>query len=73
MRVAADFQNYKKRVEKERTEWIVQAQIETLKPLIVLIDDLDRAIAACTDDEVQAGLELVKKSAFKRFADLGVE
>jgi len=78
LRSVADFQNYKRRVEEERAAWISHAQIEVLKPLLHLIDDIDRAVDSCKKQEeadkesILSGLELIKKNLDKTFKDLGV-
>lgn len=78
-RVSADFQNYKRRVEKERAEWITQAKSDVIRPLLTVLDDLERAIESCRKQEGEeqksmlAGLELVYKNITKTFVDLGVE
>ncbi len=70
-RVFADFQNYKRRIEKERLRWILQGQIEVLKRFLLVIDDLDRAIQSLESSD--AGLEIIKKNTDKILSDLGVE
>ena len=42
-RTAADLQNYRKRVEKERGEWIQSAQAALVSQLLPVLDDLERA------------------------------
>ena len=42
-RLTADFQNYKKRVEKDRQSWIDRAHIDVLLPLLDIVDNFDRA------------------------------
>jgi molecular chaperone GrpE len=42
-RTLAEFTNYKKRVERERTELFQRASLDTLKELLPVIDDFDRA------------------------------
>jgi len=44
-RVKADFENYKKRVEQERSEQVSWANAELVKKLLPVLDDLDRAFA----------------------------
>jgi molecular chaperone GrpE len=44
-RERANFLNYKRRVERERTEDRERARIEVLSELLPLVDDLDRAVA----------------------------
>lgn len=42
-RTAADLQNYRKRVEKERGEWLQSGQAALIAQLLPILDDLERA------------------------------
>jgi molecular chaperone GrpE len=42
-RAAADLQNYRKRVEKERGEWLQSGQAALVSQLLPVLDDLERA------------------------------
>jgi molecular chaperone GrpE len=44
LRVAADFENYKKRAVKEKEEWVKFANEDLLKAVLPFIDNLERAI-----------------------------
>jgi molecular chaperone GrpE len=44
LRVAADFENYKKRAAKEKEEWTKFANEDLLKAILPFIDNLQRAI-----------------------------
>jgi len=46
LRIAADFENYKKRMEREKNEFVRYANEKFIKDLIPTIDDLERAIAS---------------------------
>jgi len=78
-RLTADLQNYKRRVEKERSEWIVTAQANLIGSLTPIFDDLDRAIEAATKNtgqslqSIQEGLLLVQKNMQKILSSIGVE
>jgi molecular chaperone GrpE len=58
LRVRADFENYKRRVERDRDLAGRQAKQELLKALVDLADSFDRALAHIDDspDSVAAGL-----------------
>ncbi len=45
MRLSADFENYKRRGEKERGQWMASAQAELLRQLLPSVDTLDRALS----------------------------
>ena len=44
VRISADFENYRKRIEKEKNFWDEDAQAEVFKDLLIIVDDFDRAI-----------------------------
>lgn len=69
LRGTAEFDNYRKRVERERRETIEQANADLIRDLLPLMDDLERATGADAGDHVEAyrkGVALIGK----RFADL---
>lgn len=47
-RLSADFENFKKRVERDRLSWTDTLEAEFIKELLPVVDDFDRAI-----DELQ--------------------
>jgi molecular chaperone GrpE len=44
LRVAADFDNYKKRAAREKEEWVKFANEDLIKALLPFIDNLERAV-----------------------------
>ncbi len=79
LRVSADFQNLKRRVEKEKLEWIKIAQVDVIKSFLSLVDEFDRAIESSEksslSDEVKAwldGFKMIRKNLSKKLVDLGV-
>ena len=65
LRVAADFDNYKKRVAREREEYVAHANERLLKELLPVLDDLERALDAVGQHEeatVEEGVRLVHRS-----------
>ena len=80
LRVNADFQNFKKRMEKERIEWFVVSQASVLKQVLPVVDDFDRAIKTDQKGDITKeekvwleGFEIIKKKFMKILTDLGVE
>lgn len=62
LRTLADYENYRKRVERERTESRRYAGFEVLRELLDVVDNLERAVAAPGSvDEVKQGVELILK------------
>lgn len=68
LRTAADFENYKKRAEKERSVWITSAQSSILSDLLNIVDDFDRAFAQAQEDKSLAGFALIHKE-FQKFLE----
>ena len=82
LRTAADYENFKKRSEKERLMWISSAQSSLLLDIIAIVDDFDRAFASVSihPEEPQsgvskdrAGFELIYKSLQKILQKYGVQ
>lgn len=70
LRVAAEFENYKKRMERERSKLLKYAGEQILRDLLTTVDNLDRAIeqGQADSNDVQQkleamleGLELTRK------------
>ena len=49
-RARAEFANYKKRIERERIEVFQRASLDTLKALLPIVDDFDRAFESLPED-----------------------
>ena len=69
LRSTAEFDNYRKRVERERRETIEQANADLIRELLPLLDDLERAARADAGDHVEAFRQGVTLFG-RRFADL---
>ena len=66
LRLAADFDNWKKRTSRDRDEAVKFANEKILKDLLLVIDNLERAVASGGDAAaLQNGLRLV----LKQFSD----
>src|SRR5437762_8963290 len=50
LRKSAEFDNYRKRVERERREQADQAVTDLLADLLLVVDDFDRALEAPSAD-----------------------
>ena len=65
LRLAADFDNYKKRAARERQEYVAFANERILKELLPILDDLERALSAAEQHEeaqLEEGVRLVHRS-----------
>ena len=64
LRKTAEFDNYRKRIERERQAQAESAAADVLKELLPLVDDLERALKAESADGTDAyrrGVELILK------------
>jgi molecular chaperone GrpE len=76
LRLAADFDNFKKRAARERHEYVALANERLLKELLPVLDDLERALAAAEQHEeaqLEEGVRLVHRSLASLLAREGVE
>jgi molecular chaperone GrpE len=65
LRLAADFENYKKRAARERQEYVRLANERLIGELIPILDDLERALAAAEEHQeaqLEEGVRLVHRS-----------
>ena len=74
IRLAAEFENYKKRTLKEKSELILNGSEKTVAAVLPIIDDFERATADKTDDPqaIKEGFELIYKKFMKTLESLGV-
>ena len=76
LRKTAEFDNYRKRVDRERQAADQAAAADLIAELLPLIDDLERALAAEADsgaaDAYRAGVELIRRQLLDVLARRGV-
>jgi molecular chaperone GrpE len=76
LRRQADFDNYRKRIEKERLEESKRATARVVEALIPIVDGFEHALAAHREAEYESyrkGFELIYKQMLENLAKLGVE
>lgn len=77
LRLAADFDNYRKRQAQERETLIQYGAEESLKKLIEVLDNFDRAKQAMTNIEdvqqVKEGFNVLYNQMFDNLSKLGLE
>lgn len=73
----ADFDNYRKRVMKEKADLVKTAGEKVLKGLLPIVDDFERGLDATKDSEdasaVREGMELIYNKLVKYLNDNGVK
>ena len=63
-RLAADFENYRKRVARDQESLVARAHERLVKELLPVLDDLERALAAAEEHEeatLEEGVRLVHR------------
>ena len=76
LRRQADFDNYRKRIEKERFEDSKRATARVIEGLLPVIDGFEQALAAHREAEYESyrkGFELIYKQLLESLTKLGVE
>jgi molecular chaperone GrpE len=76
LRRQADFDNYRKRIERERAEDSKRHTARVVEALIPIVDGFEHALAAHREAEYESyrkGFELIYKQLLDNLAKLGVE
>ena len=76
LRRQADFDNYRKRIERERADDSKRHTARVVEALIPVIDGFEHALAAHREaayENYRKGFELIYKQLLDNFAKLGVE
>jgi len=74
-RVAADFDNYRKRAQRDQESLVARAGERLVKELLPVLDDLERALEAATEHEearLEEGVRLVHRSLADALAREGL-
>ncbi len=70
----ADFENYKRRIERERSDLFEFAAMDTVKALVPVLDDFERALKVeSTDKEYARGMEIIYQRLYESLRKLGLE
>ena len=76
LRKTAEFDNYRKRTERERIQLSEAAAADLLKELLPLVDDMERALKADggteATDAIRRGVELIHKQLLETLRKRGV-
>jgi molecular chaperone GrpE len=78
LRLQAEFENYRRRVERERMEFAEYAGMEVVRALIPTVDDFERALKAAADsgasnDEFVKGVQLIYSRLMETLQKQGAE
>lgn len=74
LRRSAEFENFRKRSEKERQEFFEYAAMQAVQSMLPVLDDFERALKIETaDKEYARGMELIYQRMFESLKKLGLE
>jgi molecular chaperone GrpE len=74
LRSQAEFQNSRKRAEKERAEFAEYASTEAVRALLPILDDFERAVKIeSSDKEYSKGMEMIYQRLYDSLKKLGLE
>ena len=76
MRQMAEFDNFRKRTEKEKQQMYGIGAAEVVEKLLPVVDNFERGLAAMTEEEKETsfaqGIEMIYKQLMTALSDLGV-
>lgn len=73
LRLMAEFGNFKNRTAKEKDNIYGDAVANTLRELLPVLDNLQRALESpCADEEYKKGVELIHKGLWEIMTGMGV-
>ena len=74
LRTQAEFQNFRRRIEKEKLELSEYASMEAVRTLLPIIDDFERALKVeHTGSDYVKGMELIHQRLMAQLTKLGLE
>jgi molecular chaperone GrpE len=78
LRRAAEFENYRRRIERERTDAYQRARVEVLVEFLPVVDNFERALSSLEDsggdaEALRHGVELIHKQFKDALTKFGLE
>ncbi len=74
LRRQADFENFRKRADRDRYDFLQFASMEFLRELLPILDDFERALQVeSTDANYAKGVELIYSRLYEALKKLGLE
>ncbi len=71
--VTAEYENYRRRTQNQAAQRYADGRNDVVASLFPIGDNLERAMASCTDESTKQGLDMVLKSFKKVLESEGVE
>lgn len=74
LRRQAEFDNYRKRTEKERSDYLQYAGMELVREMLPILDDFDRALKIeAGNAEYAKGVEMIYSRMYEALKKVGLE
>lgn len=74
LRRQAEFDNFRKRTERERSEYLQYAGMELVRDMLPILDDFDRALKAeCGSPDYARGIEMIYSRTYETLKKMGLE
>ncbi len=74
LRLAAEYDNYRKRSQKEREAIFSEVKADTITKILPIYDNLCRALAIpCADEAFHKGVEMIMNQVVEAFDKLGIK
>ena len=74
LRLAAEYDNFRKRTAREKENLYSTAKADTVKPFLAVYDNLERGLQQCEEgDPHRQGLEMITKQLLEVLEKLGVK
>ena len=74
LRRQAEFDNFRRRAEREKADVLEYANAETVRAILPILDDFERALRVeCTGKEYARGMELIYQRLLDGLKKLGLE
>ncbi len=71
--VTAEYDNYRKRTANTASQKYAEGVADIVLKILPIGDNIDRALAVCSDEKMKQGLEMVKTNFDKILLDEGIE
>jgi molecular chaperone GrpE len=74
LRRQAEFENFRKRTEKERSEYLQYAAMDMVRDLLPILDDFERALKVeGANPEYARGIDMIYNRMYETFRKMGLE
>lgn len=72
LRLRADFENYRKQLDREKEEFAKTANSRLITQLLDVVDNLERASSTIKDRKTAEGVEMIYKQFYKTLEENGL-